>query len=179
VGFFPDPNCSYLVVVAMYLPFGSRVVIEGEFPHARFFDVQVTPSFQPELYQYDGSVGVAEVPLVNADIEPLPGHVNPFRIGADRTSKRRGYRVELDMAIGDPVVLNAALRSRGGAGRAAARAAEDPRRQRADDRRAGVLLVIDGLCGAERLGFHQGLRQERGDRLRRACGDGRRTGAGR
>lgn len=141
VGFFPDPNCSYLVVPAMYLPFGSRVVIEGEFPHARFFDVQVTPSFQPELYHYDGGVGVAEVPLVDADIEPLPGHVNPFRVGADRNSKRRGYRVELDMAIGDPVALNAAFRP--------------PHFRAPGNRRIGAGLQYQGAWGAPGSNGHR------------------------
>jgi hypothetical protein len=110
VGFFPDPHVTYLVVPAMYLPFGHRVVIEGEFPHARFFDVQVTPSFRPEDYHYDGGIGVGEVPIVDADIDPLPGHTNPFLVGADRRAARRGYRVEYEMAIGDPVDLNPAFR---------------------------------------------------------------------
>lgn len=134
VGFFPDPNVTYLVIPAMYLPFGSKVVVEGEFPHARFFDVQVTPSFQPELYHYDGGVGVAEVPLVDADIEPLPGHVNPFRVGADRNGARRGYRIDLEMAIGDPVALNAAFRP--------------PYFRAPGNRRVGGGLLYQGAWGA-------------------------------
>jgi hypothetical protein len=109
LGGFPDPNCTYLVG-ALYAPFGSKLVIEGEFPHARFFDIQVTPSFDPKSYRYDGWGGVGEVPIVDADIEPLPGHANPFRVGARRDASLRGYRVEFDMAIGDPVALNAAFR---------------------------------------------------------------------
>lgn len=110
VGFFPDPNVTYLVIPAMLLPFGYRVVLEGEFPRARFFDIQVTPAFRPEDYHYDGGVGVGEVPLVDADIEPMPGQVNPFRPGGDRTATRRGYRVELAMTQGDPVALNPSFR---------------------------------------------------------------------
>jgi hypothetical protein len=109
-GSFPDPNCTYLVVPAFYAPFGSRLVIEGEFPYARFMSIQVTPSFNPASYHYDGGVGVGEVPIVDADIEPLPGHTNPFRPGADRTAAQRGYRVEFDLTMGDPVRLNPAFR---------------------------------------------------------------------
>jgi hypothetical protein len=36
-----DPNASYLVT-GLLLPFGARLVIEGEFPRSRFFDIQVT-----------------------------------------------------------------------------------------------------------------------------------------
>jgi hypothetical protein len=109
-GFFPDPNVTYIVLPSMLVPFGHRVVVEGEFPHARFFDLQVTPSFDPASYHYDGGIGVGEVPIVDADIEPLPGHVNPYRVGARRDAAQRGYRVSFDMAVGDPVALNTAFR---------------------------------------------------------------------
>ncbi len=109
-GAFPDPHATYLVVPALYAPFGTTVVVEGEFPHARFFDIQLTPSFDPRSYRYDGGIGVGEVPIVDADIDPVPGHVNPFRVGADRTATDRSYRVEYELAVGDPVELNPAFR---------------------------------------------------------------------
>jgi hypothetical protein len=109
-GFFPDPNVTYIVLPAMLVPFGHRVVVEGEFPHARFFDLQVTPSFDPASYHYDGGIGVGEVPIVDADIEPLPGHTNPYRVGSRRDAAQRSYKVSFDMAVGDPVKLNAAFR---------------------------------------------------------------------
>jgi hypothetical protein len=87
---FPDPHCTYLLL-PLFAPFGSRVIVEGQFPHARFFDLQITPSFIPEAY-HDGYYGVGEVPIVDADIQPLPGSTNPFRPGADRpvtTSRAR------------------------------------------------------------------------------------------
>lgn len=108
-GAFPDPNCTYLIAM-LFAPFGATLVLEGEFPHARFFDAQISPSFDPASYRYDGGVGVGEVPIVDVDIEPLPGHVNPFRIGARRDAAARGYRLEFPLAIGDPVALNEAFR---------------------------------------------------------------------
>jgi hypothetical protein len=108
-GSFPDPNCTYLLVPAFLAPFGATLAIDGQFPRARFFDIQVTPSLDPRSYRY-GAAGVGEVPIVDADIEPLPGHANPFRPGAGRDAARRGYRVEYALAMGDPVSLNAAFR---------------------------------------------------------------------
>ena len=101
---FPDPHCTYLLL-PMYAPFNSRVIVKGQFPHARFFDLQITPSFLPEAYHH-GYYGVAEVPLVDADVEPKPGSVNPFRPGADRTGSARNYKVVFDLRNGDPVELN-------------------------------------------------------------------------
>lgn len=108
-GYFPDPHATYIVLPTLFAPFGSQVIVEGEFPHARFFDLQITPSFHPEAYRYR-AFGVAEVPIVDADIDPLPGNVNPFRVGADRTATNRRYRVTFDLAIGNPVQLNPAFR---------------------------------------------------------------------
>jgi hypothetical protein len=109
-GSFPDPNVTYIVIPHLYAPFGSTLVIEGQFPHSRFFDIQVTPSFDADNYHYDANTGVGEVPIVDADIGPLPGSVNPFRVGADRNATNRNYRMTYDLEIGDPVALNQAFR---------------------------------------------------------------------
>jgi hypothetical protein len=107
-GSFPDPNCTYLIAF-LFAPFGCTLEMDGEFPHARFFDVQITPSFDPRSYRYDGGIGVPETPLVDADIEPQPGHTNPFRVGADREAADRGYALRFDLAIGDPTALDPAM----------------------------------------------------------------------
>lgn len=99
-GLYPDPHCTYIVPGQFFLPFGAKAIIEGEFPHARFFSIQVTPPFDPRYYYYGGAFGAPEVPMVDADIEPLPGHTNPFRVGADRNARKRGFRVELEMVRG-------------------------------------------------------------------------------
>jgi hypothetical protein len=110
VGQYPDPHATYLVMRHFFVPFGCRVIIDGQFPHSRFFDIQVTPSFDPYAYRYNGFTGVGEVPIVDVDIEPLPGNVNPFHVGADRTAKNRSYQVTYNMAVGNPVDLNSAFR---------------------------------------------------------------------
>lgn len=131
-GGFPDPHCTYLVNPTFFAPFGSRLVLEGEFPHARFFDIQVTPSFHPESHR-TGPIGVGEVPIVDADIEPLRGHTNPFRAGANRNAVKRSYRVEYSLQIGNPAELNRAFRP--------------PYYRAAGNQRIGGALMYQGAWG--------------------------------
>jgi len=107
VGLFPDPHATYHVLTPFIAPLGTKVIFEGEFPHARYFSIQPTPPFHPDGYRYDGG-GVGEVAFVDADIDPLPGHVNPFRPGADRRATKRSYRVTCTVFLGDPTELDPA-----------------------------------------------------------------------
>jgi hypothetical protein len=50
-----------------------------------------------------------EIPIVDVDIEPNPGSINPFRPGADRTAANRDYRVRFLLTSGDAVELNEKL----------------------------------------------------------------------
>ncbi|MGA2557546.1 MAG: hypothetical protein ABSG04_14865 [Verrucomicrobiota bacterium] len=107
VGEFPDPHCTYKLLPAMLAPFGTKVIIEGEFPHCRYFSIQPSPAFFPQVYRYNG-FGSGEVALVDADIDPLPGQVNPFRVGADRNATNRSFKITLTMARGDPTAMDPA-----------------------------------------------------------------------
>ncbi|MHC4601497.1 MAG: hypothetical protein ACYS47_21090 [Planctomycetota bacterium] len=100
----PDNHCTYGKLFFL-APFGAELVIEGEFPHCRFFDLQITPPFDPRM-PCPLVLGAPEVPIVDVDIDPRPGHVNPFRAGADRTAKKRSYRVTFGLAAGNAVALN-------------------------------------------------------------------------
>ena len=103
----PDTNCSYLVL--MYVaPFGSKMVISGQYPRCRFFSIQVSPPYDPNFPMY-GGLGNGEVPIVDADIEPDAGSTNPFRVGADRNGQQREYHVYFQMAKGNAVALNETL----------------------------------------------------------------------
>jgi hypothetical protein len=138
-GSFPDPNCTYLLAM-LYAPFGCRVEMEGSFPHARFFNVQITPPFDPRSYRYDGGIGVPEVPIVDVDIAPLPGHSNPFHPGARRDDPRRDYALSFDLAIGDPVAIEPAMR---------------PPFRAPGNRRLGGAIFHQGPWGAHRnIGGH-------------------------
>lgn len=107
-GSFPDPNCTYLLAPVLYAPFGSELIIKGEFPHCRFFDIQVSPALDTHEYRYDKWSGKGEVAIVDADIDPLEGHINPFRVGAKRNTINRSYEVVYKMALGNPSKLNEA-----------------------------------------------------------------------
>ncbi|MFW5829529.1 MAG: hypothetical protein ACOCXA_04640 [Planctomycetota bacterium] len=132
----PDPNCTYLFLGTPYAPFGSRMVVTGDFPRCRFFSMQMSPSFDGETYYYNRELGAGEVAWVDHDIDPLPGHTNPFRPGADRTATERSYRVSWDLAIGDPVALNPT----GAHGQ--------PYHSR-EQRRTGALITAEGPWGAD------------------------------
>jgi F5/8 type C domain/Secretion system C-terminal sorting domain len=106
VGGVPDPNVTYLLMGPGLAPFGSKLVLEGEFPHCRFFSIQVTPPLDGKNYTATRYFGSAEVSWADADIDPLPGNVNPFRIGTDRNAENRKFKVEIKMTKGDGVALN-------------------------------------------------------------------------
>lgn len=108
-GLYPEPAGTYFVNLWMAAPFGSKVIITGQFPHSRFFDIEVSESFQPELYHGTG-FGVGEVPIVDADINPDPGSTNPFRVGANRNATNRNYTVTLESRIGNATQLTNAYK---------------------------------------------------------------------
>lgn len=103
---FPDPHCSYIVLPALCAPFKSKLIIEGDFPYSRFFDIQVSPPFESTEYRYAKWAGKGEVGIVDVDIEPNEGSTNPFIIGNNRLTEKRAYRVEFTMAIGNPTKIN-------------------------------------------------------------------------
>ncbi len=100
----PDPHATYLKLIFI-APFGSKLLIEGDFPHCRFMDYQILQPFDP-YHPVTGNMGVCEVPIVDADIEPDPGHTNPFRVGADRTAENRHYHLTFELKVGNAVELN-------------------------------------------------------------------------
>ena len=132
-GGIPDPNVTYLFLGTALAPFGSKLVIEGEFPRCRFFSFQITAPLSGEEYYAQRQFGAAEVSLVDVDIDPLPGHVNPFRVGADRLAANRSYRVEFELRTGDPLQLNPEAHTY-------------PYRK-ASNQRTGALLVYQGPLG--------------------------------
>lgn len=86
-------------------PFGSQLLVEGDFPYARFMDYQITEPFTPQ-FPVSSNAGVIEIPIVDVDIQPDAGHVNPFLVGADRNAQDRHYHLTFDLAYGNPVDLN-------------------------------------------------------------------------
>jgi hypothetical protein len=100
-GNFNESDSGYYVTYALVAPFGSKMIMEGTFPKARYFAVQATPSFKAENYR-NGSSGEGETSWVDADIEPDAGSSNPYRVGANRNVANRNFKITCDMKIGDP-----------------------------------------------------------------------------
>jgi hypothetical protein len=100
----PDPHATYLKMIFL-APLGSRLLVEGDFGHARFMDYQILTPVDPE-HPVTGQMGICEVPIVDVDIEPDAGHVNPFRKGADRNAEKRHYHLTFDLKAGNALDLN-------------------------------------------------------------------------
>jgi hypothetical protein len=80
---YPDAGTFYWGAV-FSVPQGARLHLEGTFPHARYMS----------LISYDYK-GAPVESIADYLFKPNPGHVNPFRDGADRTAAQRGYRIEV------------------------------------------------------------------------------------
>lgn len=106
LGGIPDPKITYLFLGTALAPFGSKLVIEGEFPHCRFFSLQISPPLNGKEYYAQRQFGTAEISVADIDIQPLPGHTNPFLVGANRNATNRSYKYEFDLTTGDPTTLN-------------------------------------------------------------------------
>lgn len=100
----PDNHVTYLKLFFV-APFDSQLLVEGDFGHARFMDYQIIEPFDPENPTTSG-MGAPEVPIVDVDIEPDPGHTNPFRTGADRNADKRHYHLIFYLKEGNAVDLN-------------------------------------------------------------------------
>jgi hypothetical protein len=98
-------NITYLKLLYV-APFNSKLIVEGDFPHCRFMDFEIIQPFDPTHPTTGHKPEQPEVPRVDVDIEPKPGHVNPFVVGADRTATQRQYRVTFELRGGNAVTLN-------------------------------------------------------------------------
>ena len=68
----------------------------GRIVSSCFMDFQILEPFDPEFPTTSG-LGAPEVPIVDVDINPDPGHTNPYRKGANRNAKKRHYHLEFDL----------------------------------------------------------------------------------
>jgi polyhydroxybutyrate depolymerase len=102
----PPDNTYYLWRYDKPLPAGTRILIEGDFPHARLMSFQVcAPWNARQLVTADG-VGLPEIHILDEDIVPDPGHVNPYLPGADRNARKRHFHLAFELRDGDAVALN-------------------------------------------------------------------------
>lgn len=97
------------------MPEGTRILLEGDFPYARYFSICMgAPTDMPRQFPPppgwasvtgDGG-GLAEIVIADVDIVPDPGSINPFIPGADRTAKNRHYHLTFELRNGNAAALN-------------------------------------------------------------------------
>jgi hypothetical protein len=80
---YPDAGATYWAA-GFRRPPGSKLTLEGRYPHSRYMALQT----------YD-FLGRGVDALADYQIDPRPGSTNPFRRGADRTAKRRSFKVDV------------------------------------------------------------------------------------
>lgn len=80
---YPDAGANYWAA-GYAVPAGATLELVGKFPHARFASVQ---AYDPLSAPVDA--------LVDAQLNPDKGSVNPFRPGASRTAARRSFTIRL------------------------------------------------------------------------------------
>lgn len=76
---YPDEGAIYWIGGYQAVP-GTRIRIDGDFPHARYMSFNV---YDPAQRPLDA--------LADVEIQPNAGSVNPFPLGADRTADNRSY----------------------------------------------------------------------------------------
>lgn len=80
---YPDANVFYWAAV-FTMPEDSSLKVEGEFPHSRYFSI----------ISYDEGGRPLES-LADYLVRPEAGAENPFREGAKRNTRKRGYSVDV------------------------------------------------------------------------------------
>jgi len=78
---YPDAGATYWAA-GFRRPPGSKLTLHGRYPHSRYMAIQT----------YD-VLGRGVDALADYQIDPSRGSTNPFRRGADRTTRDRSYRV--------------------------------------------------------------------------------------
>jgi hypothetical protein len=95
----PDPHYTY-VIKPILGPLESKVIMKGKFPKSRYF--LVTPTLPLNGLQYRSAfAGPVENPIIDVDIDPDAGSVNPFRLGANRNATSRNYTLTFINKIAD------------------------------------------------------------------------------
>ena len=80
---WPDSHTDYPVSTDT-IPAGGKIVLHGQFPHARFFSLTAS-----------SVLGQLRGHLYDIAIKPDPGSTNPFLPGANRNAKHRSYTVTI------------------------------------------------------------------------------------
>ncbi len=84
---YPDAGTSYFVGW-FRLPKDSKLIIKGEYGHLRYF------SYTAAVHMHGGQLGNGDF-LVDEDIQPDPGSVNPYHPDNNRYATPRNYSLSV------------------------------------------------------------------------------------
>jgi hypothetical protein len=94
-------DIKYTYIIRPILsPYGSKIIMKGKYPKARYFQITATQPTNGLQYYYS-AFGPPENPLIDVDITPDAGSINPFLVGANRNATNRNYTVTLEFKIAD------------------------------------------------------------------------------
>jgi hypothetical protein len=85
---WPDKRPTYMNAV-LAMPAGSSLTLHGQFPHARYCKIAFYKLVHETFVALPGES------LACWDIEPDPGAVNPFVVGADRRAPNRSFTLHI------------------------------------------------------------------------------------
>ncbi|HUA12405.1 MAG TPA: hypothetical protein VMA83_10400 [Solirubrobacteraceae bacterium] len=91
LGLAPDTDTDYYVSV-FQLPAGATVTLHGQFPHARFMSFTAYKNVA-------GQNGIPGNSLIDEDIAPDAGSVNPFVNGESRNAPNRSFTITISGEI--------------------------------------------------------------------------------
>lgn len=84
---WPDMQSTYFIG-RLAMPAGATLSLDYSFPHARYFQ------FALYKQEHGSFVSIGE-DLSGPHIEPAPGSINPFRVGADRLAEKRDFTLRI------------------------------------------------------------------------------------
>ena len=91
LGLAPETDTAYYVS-AFHLPAGGTVTLHGQFPHARFFLLTAYKNLS-------GEPGIPAGSLLDENIVPDAGSVNPFVAGEARNAADRSFTITISGAV--------------------------------------------------------------------------------
>jgi hypothetical protein len=90
-GLAPDTDTDYYVTTFKLAP-GATVTLHGQFPHARFFSLTTYKNL-------NGEPGIPADSVLDENIVPDAGSVNPFKAGESRDASNRAFTITISGAV--------------------------------------------------------------------------------
>ncbi len=90
-GLAPDTNTDYYATTFKLAP-GATVTLHGRFPYARFFSLTTYKNL-------NGEPGIPADSVLDENIAPDPGSVNPYKAGENRNASNRSYTITISGAV--------------------------------------------------------------------------------